>query len=144
MTNVVSTNPDGEDRRFKVEIHALGTSEVVVELIWENRERAIDLGLVACGTRFSDIDYAKVAISRSIHWPLSTAIADVDLVRVRITEGDERGDRGLQRALMSTIGCRDPGNNGKSNRAESDMHLSDESETEGLNQSQIRPSSFLI
>ena len=122
-------------------MHILGTIEVVVELIWENRERAIDLGLVACGTRYSDIDDAKAAISRSIYWPLSTAIADVNLVRVRITEGDERGDRDLQR---STIGRRDPGHNGESKRTERDMHLSNESETEGSNQSQIRSYSILI
>ena len=65
-------------------MRVLGTIEVVVELVWENRERVIDLGLVAWGTLYSDIDEAKVTVSRSIYWPLSTAIADVDLVRVRI------------------------------------------------------------
>ena len=121
----------------------LGTIEVVVELIWESRERMIDLGLVTWGTEYGDIDEAKVTISRSTYWPLSTAIADVDLVRVRITEGDERGDRGLQRAHRSIIGRRGPSNSGKSNKAGSDMHLSDESKTEGHNQSQIRSFSFL-
>ena len=115
-------------------MHAPGTVEVVVELVWENRERAIDLGLVACGTKYSNIEDAKLAISRSIHRPLGTVIADMDPVRVRITEGDERADRGLQRTHMSTFGRRDPSNDSKSNRTEkSDMHLSDESEAEGTN-----------